>query len=102
MKKMIMAIVPREKANNVLEALVDTGYSATFTESRGGMLRRTQQLLFIIVDDEQVDDVMAIFSGESEPSSARRRFGDAVEEEQKQSLSGTVVFVWDINRMETF
>lgn len=102
MKKMIMAIVPREKANHVLEALVDTGYSATFTESRGGMLRRTQQLLFIIVDDDQVDDVMAIFSGESESASARRRFGDAVEEEQKQGLSNTVVFVWDINRMETF
>jgi uncharacterized protein YaaQ len=102
MKKMIMAIVPREKANNVLEALVDTGYSATFTESRGGMLRRTQQLLFIIVDDDQVDDVMAIFSGENESASARRKFGDAVEEEQKQSLSSTVVFVWDINRMETF
>ena len=102
MKKMIMAIVPRERANNVLEALVDAGYSATFTESRGGMLRRTQQLLFIIVDDEQVDDVMAIFSGESEPSSARRRFGNTVEEEPEHSLSGTVVFVWDINRMEAF
>jgi uncharacterized protein YaaQ len=102
MKKMIMAIVPRDRANNVLEALVDAGYSATFTESRGGMLRRTQQLLFIIIDDEQVDDVMAIFGGESEQSSTRRRFGDAVEEEQKQSLSNTVVFVWDINRMETF
>lgn len=102
MKKMIMAIVPREKANNVLEALVDTGYSATFTESRGGMLRRTQQLLFIIVDDEQVDDVMGIFSGENESTSTRRKFGDAVEEEQKQSLSSTIVFVWDINRMETF
>lgn len=102
MKKMMMAIVPRDQAKPLLESLVDAGYSTTFTESRGGMLRRTQQIIFIIVDDEKVDQAMKIFSGESEKYSVQRTFGEKPEKEQKSSLSGTVVFVWDINQMEIF
>ena len=41
MKKMVMAVVPRDQASRVLECLVDAGYSATYMESRGGMLRQS-------------------------------------------------------------
>lgn len=102
MKKMIMAIVPRDQAKLLLDCLVDAGYSATFTESRGGMLRQSQQMLFIVVDAGKVDDVMRIFSGDSKHCSGRRTFGDAEEAVQERGVNDTVVFVWDIDRMETY
>ena len=38
--RMVMAVVPRDQASRVMEALIAAGYKATFTDSRGGMLRQ--------------------------------------------------------------
>jgi len=102
MKKMVMAVVPRDQASRLLECLVDAGFSATYTESRGGMLRQSQESLFITVDEDQVDDVMAVFRGDCTASLPQRTFGAVEEEESEPGISGAVVFVWDIDRMETF
>jgi uncharacterized protein YaaQ len=45
--KMVMAIIDREEANRVLEALIAAGYTATFNDSRSGFLRQSKQMLFI-------------------------------------------------------
>jgi uncharacterized protein YaaQ len=111
--RMVMAVVPRDQANNVMEALIAAGYTATFTDSRGGMLRQAQQMLFIAVRQKDLDQVLAIIRDncrtqialepvEAEPPS---RFAA-----ERTSLTGTpttyigsaVVFVWDIERFETY
>ncbi len=58
--KMVMAVVARDQADRVLDKLISAGYGATFTESRGGMLRQAQKMLFIAVDADKVDDVLDI------------------------------------------
>jgi len=102
MKKMIMAVVPRDQANHLLECLVDAGYSATYTESRGGMLRQSQESLFIMVEEEQVDDVLALFRGDCGEGHEHRTFGDSDPGAEEPGLSGAIAFVWDIDRVETF
>jgi uncharacterized protein YaaQ len=106
--KMVMAVVPRDEAERVLEALVSAGLTATFTDSRGGMLRQAQETLFIAVKDEDLEQVLTIIhdschshvhveSSESggEPFSSHPAPGTA-------ELGGAVAFVWDLDRFETY
>jgi uncharacterized protein YaaQ len=122
--KMVMAIIDREEANRVLEALIAAGYTATFNDSRSGFLRQSKQMLFIGVDAARVDDVLAIIENncrshvESRESEAKP---DADAESGVTSLSldtapvpgaplrrtfaevgSAAVFVWDIDRFETY
>jgi len=96
MKKMIMAVIPRDQSNQLMESLVAAGYSATYTESRGGMLRQSQQMLFIVVEEEMVDDVLKIFQRGKEES------GHPPGEEKELGRSGRVVFVWSVDNVKTF
>jgi uncharacterized protein YaaQ len=95
MMKMVMAVVPRDHGEDILQALVEAGFSATFTESRGGMLRQSQQMLFIVLDEDQVEDVLEIVH---EGEEARKH--EAAESDEIRK-SGRVVFIWDIDRVET-
>ena len=58
--KMVMAVVPRHEAESVLSALISAGHTATFAESRGGMLRQAQYTLFIGVDEPALETVLDI------------------------------------------
>ncbi|MBN1642926.1 MAG: cyclic-di-AMP receptor [Anaerolineae bacterium] len=114
--KMVMAIIDREEAPRVLEALIIEGYTATFNEGRSGFLRQSKQTLFIGVEAIKVDDVLSIIqrncrshveSRESEAEDAeeapvaasvlrmapRRSFAE---------VGSAAVFVWTIDRFETF
>ena len=107
--KMVMAVISRDESERVLNALVAAGLTATFTESRGGMLRQAQNLLFTAVRQENLEQVLAIIeknchsrvqvdpgeAGEAHPLSFKRSSVTA-------QLGGAVVFVWDIERVETF
>ena len=55
MFKMILAIIPHDHAEAVLNALIKANHTATFTDSRGGMLRQAQKMLFIIVDSTELE-----------------------------------------------
>ena len=107
--KMVMAVVSRDESERVLQALVAAGLTATFTESRGGMLRQAQNMLFIAARAEDVERVLSII----EENCHSRVQIDPGEEEDLHPLSfkrpsstaqlgGAVVFVWDIERVETF
>jgi len=106
-KKMVMAVIPRDQANLALEILVTSGYPVTFAESRGGVLRQAQYTLYICVDEEAIDGVLRII---------RENCRAQVEVETQDSdgkttvpglipvtadLGGAVIFVWDVNRVET-
>ncbi|MGC9521726.1 MAG: cyclic-di-AMP receptor [Anaerolineae bacterium] len=105
-RKMVMAVVSRDQADRVLDKLIAAGYGATFSESRGGMLRQAQKMMFIATNAESVDDVIEII---------RRTCRTRVEVSEQQGREGTrraettttevgyaVIFVWDLERFETY
>ncbi len=111
--RMVMAVVPRDQAGHVMECLIAAGYTATFTDSRGGMLRQAQQMLFIAVRQNDLDRVLTIIRDncrtqielESAENDSLAQF--ASERNPLTSTSTTyigsaVIFVWDIERFETY
>lgn len=105
MKRMIMAVVSRDEAQNVLDALIDAGYAATFVESRGGMLRQSQLTLFIAV--EKRDDVDAVLSMIRQHCRREVEVGADEQEDLGQArhsvttqLGGAAIFVWELDRIE--
>jgi len=101
--KMVMAVVPRDDTEYVLQALVSAGHTASFVGSRGGVLRQEKKMLFIAVQNEDLHQVLGIIQDschcqdqaassqpESEPTPATIGMG------------GTVVFVWDLEQFEIY
>ncbi len=104
--KMMMVIIPRDEAEKVLQALVAADHTATYLETRGGMLRQAQMTLFIGVREKDLEEVLSIIDAachsqatveSSEPVDV---FSVAVS--AKPRLGGAVVFIWNIERSETF
>lgn len=107
MTKMVMAVVFRDQAPNVLEALVKAGHTATVSESRGGVLRQAQFTLFMAVEEKDMDKVLSIIQencrtqvevGSTETPSAHSLGPISA----TADLGGAVVFIWDLERFETF
>lgn len=104
--KMVMAIVPRDGTEQILQALISSGHTATITESRGGMLRQAQQTLFIAVEERDLQTVLDIVQPDlsqaatSMPTEAAGAFGSfALKSTPAMSLvGGAVVFIWDTER----
>jgi len=111
MMKMVMALVPREQTDQVLEALIAAGHTATFTGSRSGVLRQAQHMLFIATEDNSLNNVLDIIrvnchtkvkvasaNNVDTPGvvPSRRTFSTLHE------LGGAVVFVWDLEHFETY
>jgi uncharacterized protein YaaQ len=104
--KMVMAVVPREEANEVIAELVAAGHTATVVESRGGVLRQASQALFIVVRETDLDQVLDTISrscrsvltltGEEETAAA------APTPRQNAVVGGAVVFVWELERFERY
>jgi len=105
--KMVMAIMPRDEAESVLQALVTADHTATYLETRGGMLRQAQMTLFTAVEEENLDQVLkivdrtchshAVVESTDPDESLSSAFMPA-----KPRLGGAVVFVWDIERAEMY
>jgi uncharacterized protein YaaQ len=104
--KMIMAIVPRGEAERVLQALVSANHTATYVETRGGMLRQAQMTLFIAVEAQDLEDVLSILGStcRSEPvvESIEREETCSAPMPAKPRLGGAVVFIWDVARSEIY
>ncbi len=103
---MVMAVMPRDEAERVLRALVAADRTATYAETRGGMLRQAQMTLFIAVEDDDVEEVLGIVENTCRSEAVIEDVGG--EEESagpmpaKPRLGGAVVFVWNVERSETF
>ena len=107
MKKMVMAVVPKAEAENVLNALVNEGHTATYTESSGGMLRQSQLSLFIAVEDDDLEKVTSIIRDncriELEVGSEETSDGfSAGPVPVTAGLGGAVVFIWNLEEMEIY
>ncbi len=106
MNKMVMTVIPRDEAEHVLNALIDAGYSATFMETKGGMLRQSQYSLFIAVSNETLDNALDIIKNScktdiilDEDNLTKQ---EILENSGVQKLGGAIVFVWDLDRLETY
>jgi uncharacterized protein YaaQ len=105
--KMVMVVVPSNTAENVLDALVNAGHTATYAETRGGMLRQSQYSLFIALKKEQLDEVMNIIKDSCRTRVEMRThpFKDQQTKEKASltaDIGGAVAFVWDIESIQTF
>ena len=58
--KLVIAVVQDQDAVRLLDGLVEKGYSATKLASTGGFLKEGNTTLLIGVDDDKVDDVLAV------------------------------------------
>jgi len=105
--KMVMAVVPSSNAEDVLDALINRGYTATYANTKGGMLRQSQFSLFIAVSKEKLDEVLEIIK-RSCRTQVEMSTLDSQDEDMMgmppvvADLGGAITFVWDINRIETF
>jgi uncharacterized protein YaaQ len=107
MKKMIMAVIPRDEAEQVLDALINAGHTATFSETKGGMLRQSQYTLFIAVDETDVAKVCQVIQSNC---TQNVEVDDELEDELNAAVSvddttrvgGAIVFIWDISKVEIY
>lgn len=108
MKKMIMAVIPRDQARQVLEMLITAGHPVTFSESRGGVWRQAQYTLHLCVDDTVVEDVLTIIRENCraqvavETESIEGQTAAPISIQLMAELGGAVVFVWDVERIEIY
>lgn len=106
--KMMMIVLPRKSGESFLAALINAGFTATYSETRGGMLRQSQLTLFIAVNEDNVEKVIAIIR-ESCSVCVRLHHGFGitqsayiVEEDASSEVgaSGAVVFIWSLDGFE--
>lgn len=109
MRKMVMAVVSRDQANRVLDSLVTAGYGATFTESRGGVLQQAQLMIYVAVEADKVDNVLAIIKEQcrtkvevSEHSDTLNGHPIQYTETTTAEVGYAVVFVWDLEHFDTY
>lgn len=100
MKKMIMAVIPKNEAELVLKALIEAGHTATFTESCGGILRQTQYSLFIAVEEEDLDKVQMIIKENCRQNVSLDNSSEF--QAMNGGVGGSVVFVWDLKDMNIY
>jgi len=104
---MVMAVVPANTAERVLDALVNAGHTATYAETRGGMLQQSQYSLFIAVKKDQLNTVLDIIKENCHTSvqMSTRTHGEVDSDGRSPvtaELGGAVTFIWDINQILTF
>jgi len=105
--KMVMAVVPRDEAGRVLEALVAAGHTATFSDSRGGALRQAQQTLFIAVEKRNLERVLTIIRKHCrshvplESAGPEAMLAPAAAPATAE-VGGAAVFIWDLDRFEIY
>ena len=60
--KLVVAVVHNEDAGNLVNALLDKEFRATRLQSSGGFLKQSNATIVLGVEDDRVDDVMAIIA----------------------------------------
>ena len=109
MMKMVMTVISRDQADRALDKLISAGYGATFTGSRGGMLRQAQQMIFIATDADKVEDVLKIIRSTcrtevqvSEQSAETPAGSEEGAAKTTTEVGSAVVFVWDLEHFDTY
>ncbi len=107
MDKMVMVVIPRDEAETVLDALISAGFTATFMETKGGMLRQSQYTLFIAVKNADLKKVCTIIE-ENCTLQISNMGGDLEREEMltdeatSGKIGGAILFIWNLNKVEIY
>lgn len=105
MDNMVMAVIPRDEGEIVLNALIDAGHTATFIETKGGVMRQSQYTLFIVVQDKHLETICKIIEANCkvdmviEEGSEQTGESDTI---NTNKLGGAVVFVWKLHRIMNY
>lgn len=89
MKKLIIAVVQNEDADNVVDALLEDEFRATRLASTGGFLRRGNTTLMVGADEGQIDRIMDLVRSNARSNST------SADGSEVQSAAATV-FVLDL------
>ncbi len=105
--KMVMVVLPSNNAEQVLNALINAGHTATYAETHGGMLRQSQNSLFIAVKKEQLEEILEIIKENCRTrvemnTYPKQDLAPIGSTQVTADLGGAVAFIWDIERIETF
>ena len=103
-----MAIVPKKFGDEVLTALINAGFTATYSETRGGMLRQSQLTLYIAVRSSDVQKALNLITDScSEIDSIHQGFGLQADYEPHMENEGAylgksaaVVFIWTLDKFQ--
>lgn len=104
-ENMIMAVIPQAEAERVLDALVRAGYTATTVESRGGVLRQAQKILYIGVEAQALTAVLDLIRTHCRHEVAVKGEPEAFTHDQPPvtaQLGGAVIFVWELTQTLNF
>jgi uncharacterized protein YaaQ len=105
--KMIVSIVNSSDARGLTDALMRKGYRATEISTVGGFLRQRNATVLIGIEDEKVDDVLEIIRDNC-PARTERVYpsppviGTLLPPATDAQISGAVIFVLDVDRVESF
>ncbi|MDQ3043717.1 MAG: cyclic-di-AMP receptor [Chloroflexota bacterium] len=94
MKKLIIAVVQNEDADNVVDALLEDEFRATRLASTGGFLRRGNTTLMIGSDEDQVDRVLGLIRKHARSEAAPADTGAATQP------AAATVFVLDLEEYQ--
>lgn len=106
--KMIMAIVPKKNGDDVLSALTNAGFTATFSETRGGLMRQSQLTLFIAVRNSDVQTALNVITESCNGiESIHHGYGLRADCEPHMENEGVtlgkssaVVFIWALDKFQ--
>ena len=104
--KMITAVVNKEDANAVCNALTKGGFSVTKLSTTGGFLMAGNMTLLIGTDDEKVDKCIELIASCSKqrkevvPSTASYGIGVTTAYPLEVTVGGATVFVTNVERFE--
>ncbi len=97
--KLVMAVVQADAAAKTAEALIEAGFRVTRIATTGGWLRRENTTLLSGVEDERVEEMLAVLhrlgvrTAQSAPDNTP---------ENAATAGRGIVFVMDVERFEHY
>ena len=104
--KMVMAIINADDAQAVVSNLTKSAFSVTKLATTGGFLRTGNTTILVGVDDEKLDEVLAIINKHSHsrkqmiPATSEFGIGMIPTVPVEVSVGGATIFVMDVERFE--
>ena len=106
MDNMVMAVIPRDEAEQVISALIESGYPSTVLKTKGGVLRQSQSTLLIVVADHELEKVIQVIETnckvDMQLNSENLNLNNNEHLPTSNKLGGAVVFVWKASEVKSY
>lgn len=106
--KMVMAVIRSQDSNALLDSLTQKGFTATLINSRGGFTFDGNATVFCGIEDEHLEEVLALIRTVCRtrtqyitPLPPVMELGELhLPDPVEKNLGGATIFVWPIERFE--